>query len=282
MEGFIVNSRRPQERIANQPSCQWTINTMKKLFPDLAGDLSPEQASVMLELKTNLHQTRDSAIRELMEIRQLVNNCLTRQGCRLIFEPVARQSFDFIPADLSEHSRSRQLVEAWSKTEQGSQMLFGTATASFQINDSRIKGPAENESIMAFAARTHNLFTNHKQFLMAQNAGITNWQGKTRLDLAIDLLSTVKAKQFRAKGLDPITAPLPEHFTTEQDFALWSCAHSDVASIEQADPKNEHAVTVKVKRDGPLIVETRIFDSLEDIAVMKNLIDINSQLLLQL
>lgn len=282
MEGFIVNSQRAQEKIENQPSCQWTINIMQRLFPALALHLSTEQASVMLELKTGRHQTEDKAIQELMEIRQLVNNCLAGQGCKLIFEPVARQSFEFIPADISEDSRSRQLVETWSKTEKGTQMLFGTATASFQINDSRIKGPATNESILAFAARVHNLFTRHRELLIAQNSGITDWQGKSRLDLAIDLLSTVKARQFKKRGLEPIIAPLPRHFTTEQDFIRWSCAHSDVDSIDQVDPKNEHAVTVKVKRKGVLIIETRIFDSLEDLPAIKHLINLNRQLLQQL
>ncbi len=282
MEGFIVNAERPQERIEGLPASQWIIREFGRKFPDLADRVSPEQASVMLEIKTGVHQSEEEAVAELFKIRALINQCLGPQGCQMIFQPVSKQRFDFVPADLSEGSRSRQLVEAWSRTDQGSRLLFKTATASFQINDSRIPDPPKNGDILAFAARVHNLFTANRDFLTGQNSGITDWEGKTRLEQAIDLLSSVKARQFEKRGLPAIESPLPRPFASTEDFAAWSCAHSDVDEIGQADPKNEHAVTVKVKRTGPVIVETRIFDAVEDPQIIRHLIRINSQLLAQL
>jgi hypothetical protein len=55
MEGFIVGYNGfARELIEGQPASEWTIKKVREKYPRMAEQVSMEQTSVMLEVKSNI------------------------------------------------------------------------------------------------------------------------------------------------------------------------------------------------------------------------------------
>lgn len=282
MEGFIVNCERTRERIDGLPASQWVMERVRQTIPELVPYLSFEQASVMLEVKTDVFAEPAEAIRQVMSIRGQIDRLLTEVGCRLVFQPVLREEFEFVPATNDPNSRTHQLIREWGCTPQGIAMLHATAIASLQVNDSRpfrhvLSAPDKLER----AREIHNLYSANFDRLRTQNGPQRNSRGMTRMENLLFLLPSVKGETFARHGYDnPLNVALPGHFDDVESMKRWMCAHSDVDNLEDAKCKNEHAVTVKVKRDQDTwIAESRVYDAVDSEQAIADTVAINSRLL---
>lgn len=288
MEGFIVNGERAVERIDGMPASQWTAEQIAKHRPQIRDGISFEQASVMLEVKTPVCDTENQAVKELLAIRTEVDRCLAPVGAKLIFSPVMSKPFEFVAATTDKNSRTHQLIKDWSKTTQGKDLLYATAIASMQVNDSRPFRGVPKQRRLERARRLHNLYIEHFNELDALNRGIRDFRGKTRMDNLMKLIPTVKAERFAQAGyLDPREAALPKTFVDIEKMKRWMMAHSGVDQFEKARSKNEHGVHAKIKRldeeqpDAklPWVVESRVFDAVDDEKSIKLVLATNSRLL---
>lgn len=285
MEGFIVNGERAKERIAGLPASEWVMEQVKRTMPELAGYLSLEQASVMLEIKSDVFDEEVEAIEQILRIRELVNRVLGQAQARLVFQPVLNYDFEFIAATSDPNSRTQQLIREWSRTPMGMNMLYATAIASLQINDSRpYKSIEGNDEKLELSRKIHNLYSTNFQRLNAGNGKVRDVNGKTRMDKLLFLLPEVKKKQFEKYGYDdPRVAALPGYFETVEQMKRWMMANSGVERFEDANCKNEHAVTVKIKRsDGNWISESRVYDAVDGKRAMLETAKVNRELLSQL
>lgn len=285
MEGFIVNGERAKERIDGLPASEWVMKEVKRDFPGLAGYLSFEQASVMLEVKSDVFDEEIEAIEQILQIREALNKILGKAKARLIFQPVLEKDFEFVAATSDPNSRTQQLITEWSKTPLGLSMLYATAIASLQINDSRpYKGVCSNEEKLELSRKIHNLYSANFPQLNSGNGEIRDAAGKTRMDKLLFLLPEVKKQKFLAHGYtDPMVAALPGHFETVEQMKRWMMANSGVEKFEDADCKNEHAVTVKIKRSGDnWISESRVYDAVDQKEQIIRIAQNNTDLLKQI
>ncbi len=285
-EGFIVDDQnKGVEFIDGKPASEFVIQAMRRDFERIAGQVSVEQASVMLEIATQVHATERNAIGEVLEVRGVVDSILAPYGARLSFVPVLGQPFRFVPATSDPNSRAHQLIATWGNRPDGAEMLASTAIASFQVNDSRPFAGCETwEQRMETARRIHNAFSASADELMLENAEMRDFAGKTRMERLIKLLTGVKAEQFARHGFDdPMHIVVPPLFASVEAMLRWMRAHSDVSEGKESSPKDAHAVTVKMKwsrwNEGPRIVETRIFDAVEGEAEMLRLLAANDRVL---
>jgi hypothetical protein len=282
MEGFIVNGSRGQERIAGISAAEWIQNKFSEKFPQLADHVSLEEASVMLEVKTAVFAHRYEAIRQVQEIRALINQLLAPHGCSLKFIPVLTEPFEFVPASSDPNSRSQQLMKEWGQTPEGLQMMYSTAIAGYQINDSRpLMIATTDQARMEIARNIHNLYSQNFDEVIGQNIPFRNYEGKTRLDILYHLMTGVKAERFARHGYDnPMVSLIPPYFATIKDMQRWMTAHTkDAQTFADAVCKNEHAATVKIKRDPYWAIETRAYDAVDSEVDMRRISDYNEKFL---
>lgn len=271
-EGFILrDDGSVVETIQGLPTVAWILETMVRRQPGLRELLSAEQASGMIELKTEIHHEFEEAIDEIWRIRALVDSILKFHRGRLVFVPVAPKPFRFLPASFDPDSRSAQLVAAWGKGTDGMAQLQATATASIQFNDSTFFRDKTTEQAWEIGRRTFNAMGAHWHEINEFNGRVRDHRGRSRLELARGLLHHVKAERFNRKGMPVEWSTLPPHFASIQHMHRWMCAHSDVDTISHTTCKNEHAVTAKLKRAGFWAVETRIDDTVDDDRTMLRL-----------
>lgn len=248
MEGFIKKENYGKDIIDNMPASEWTLNQVKQKIPSLFPYLSFEQASVMLEVKSDVFENEGEAIAQILDIRDAINKILYEKGCDLIFQPVLENDFDFIPATSDPNSRSQELIQKWGNTEKGRKLLKDTVIASLQINDSRPFQNAKNiDEKLELALKIHNLYSKYFEELNKSNGKMKDCEGKTRIEKIINLLMEVKKEVFTKFGInDPIRALLPGEFKNIEEMKNWMKAHSDVEKFEDTNCKNEHALTVKI------------------------------------
>jgi len=282
LEGFIVNGERAKERIEDLPASEWLMKKALRQMPALAGYLSFEQASVMLEIKTDVFPCPAEAVRQVLEIRAQVNCLLQEAGCHLVFQPVLTDEFEFVPATTDANSRTHQLIGEWGQTAAGMQMLYATVIASLQINDSRpFRNVLNGQDRLERARQIHNEYSARFEDLAATNRSARDARGRTHMENLLFLLPAVKEKAFNKRGFeDPRLVVLPGHFDDIETMQRWMCAHSDVDDFAQASCKNEHAVTVKVKREKSVwIAESRVYDSADSKEYIDKIVDLNTKLL---
>lgn len=274
-EGFICARKdgTAQPLIDGMPSAQWLLGRFQERWPSLLPHLGLEQASIMLEVRSGIHDGADAAIDEVLLVRELVNQILGDQGLHLLFEPVPRAPFHFFPATNDPHSRTVELVKRWSTTVSGQQNLLDTATASFQFNDSRLfKGVHGMQAKLELAVRVYNHFSAERDSLLALNAGMVDAAGRTRLKIASSLLESVKGAQFAAHGFKPNHVLFPPLLHDVDDLKRLMCAHSGASSFAKTSSKDVHAFLVKVKgvenMDGIAIAEARFADAVDTRASM--------------
>lgn len=268
LEGFFLNHEGlPIEMIDGIPASEWTSNTIEKQFPQLRQNIGMEQASVMLEVKSDVFSDGEEAIQQILEIRAIINKILERHKTKLVFTPVAEKGFKFIPATSNPFSRTHSLIKEWSKDGEGEKKLFSTATASLQFNDSTPFRNCElDDERMELARKIHNLLSENFAALQELNqASKKSFQGKTRIEHASFLLQKAKRNQFRQHGfVKEKEIIIPPLFKTVEAMKRWMCAHSNVHDFSKADAKNEHALTCKIKRENFWAVETRGLDSVDE------------------
>lgn len=267
-EGFICTrgSKQPRAKINGISSALWVIATAQREFPLLVPHLGLEQASIMLELRSSVHRTKEGAIDEVLAIRTQVNKILERFNTELLLMPVPPLSFLFEPATTADGSRTMDLVKLWGDSPEGKKMLIDTATASFQFNDSRpFKGISERDRL-ELTRRIHNQFTLEAESLLALNQGLKDIKGRTRVEIASELLKGVKGPQFTRRGFTTEHVTLPPFFRDVDHMQQWMCAHANLDDFSKVDSKDEHGLLCKVKRftDGhPWIAEARFADSVD-------------------
>ncbi len=282
MEGFIMKEGSAKELIEDIPSSEWILRKILNEKLNLEQYISFEQASVMLEVKSDVFENEREAIAQILEIRNDINKILNRKGCELMFQPVLERDFDFIPATSNKDSRVYQLIEEWGNTEKGKKLLKDTVIASLQINDSR---PFQNanslDKKLELAFKIHNLYSKYFEELNKFNGKIKDFDGKTRIEKITNLLVEVKKEVFAKYGInDPLKALLPGEFTDIEEMKNWMKAHSDVDNFEDTNCKNEHALTVKIKRDQAIwICESRLFDAVNTESEIEEIIKKNNDLL---
>lgn len=288
-EGFIVNGQRAKERIHELPASEWLMDRVKAVIPELADNLSFEQASVMIEVKSDTFPEETEAVRQVLVIRGVLDRILEEVGCKLIFEPILKEDFEFVAATSDPNSRAQQLIHEWGgDTPEGLRKLKSTVVAGLQVNDSRpYKGIDGYDERLELSRRIHNLYTENFEVLDRENGKIRNFEGLSRMDKLRILIPEVKKDRFAAHGYtDPLVAAFPGHFPTVEAMQKWMMAHSGVTRFMDADSKNEHGLLVKTKRPknshGAWIAESRIDDAVDDGTAMLRLANRNTRLLRQL
>ncbi len=285
IEGFIKENGYGKEIIDGLPASEWTLKQVEEKIPNLYPYLSFEQASVMLEVKSDVFEKDGEAVTQILNIREEINKILKEKGCELVFQPVLEKDFDFVPATSDPNSRSQELIQKWGNTEKGRKLLKDTVTASLQINDSRPFQNTDNlDEKLELAFQIHNLYSRNFDQLNKFNGKIRDFEGESRIEKAMRLLQEVKRDLFLKRGIkNPLEAILPSEFKNIEEMKNWMKAHSDVDNFEDAQCKNEHALTVKIKRNNDIwICESRVFDAVDTEKEIYAIIESNNQLLKQL
>lgn len=280
MEGFIVGHNGfAREMIEDQPASEWTIKKVRERFPDFAEQVSMEQTSVMLEVKSNIQPGEIIALDEILEIRKAVDKILAEVDCSLKFQAVMPYAFNLLPATNSPESRSKQLFERWSKTIEGKDLLYSASIAGFQINDSRPFAFLKNDGEkLERARRIHNVMSEDFERLNSSNKGMRDFRGKSRMENLFSLIPAVKGEEFRKFGWARETEIIvPPYFENVIAMKKWMAAHSGVENFDEADCKNEHAVTVKIKRKPVWLAESRVFDAVDSEEEMTKIVALNRQ-----
>jgi hypothetical protein len=199
--------------------------------------------------------------------------------CSLKFQAVMPAVFNLIPATINPESRSKQLFERWSRTAEGKDLLYSASIAGFQINDSRPFAKLKNDQEkLERARRIHNLMSEDFERLNGSNKGMKDFRGKSRMENLFNLIPTVKGADFKKLGWTrEKEIIIPPHFENVQAMKRWMAAHSGVENFEEADCKNEHAVTVKIKRKPVWLAESRVFDAVDSEEEMTKIIALNRQ-----
>ncbi|MGL5831111.1 MAG: hypothetical protein ACRCZE_03090 [Candidatus Altimarinota bacterium] len=281
MEGFIVGMENglARELIDDQPASEWVMGQMRQRNPGIAEQVSMEQTSVMLEVKSNVQPGEIIALDEILEIRAAVNKILAEVDCSLKFLPVMQNKFDLVPASINPESRSKQLFDKWSGTPDGRNLLYSASIAGLQINDSRpfAKLKTDQEKLER-ARRIHNLMSKDFERLNGVNKQMRDFRNKTRMENLFSLIPIVKGGGFKKLGMyEEKEILIPPHFTDVQAMKRWMAAHSGVENFEEADCKNEHAATVKIKRGSVWLAESRIFDAVDSEGEMTRIVALNRQ-----
>jgi len=275
-EGFIIDeNEKPISKIENIPSSEWLMTQMREKNPRIANEnLSFEQASIMLEVKTDLFTEGINAVSQILEIRDLINQVLPN-GLSLSFTAVPKRHFTFEPATSDPNSRCVALLKRWGTLPNGERLLKSTAVASLQINDSRpFEGLSEMEKLEK-SRRLHNIFSSSFDELSSHNPIIHDYEGLTRIDRLKYLLQEINGQKFLNKGFQDTHAVIPPYFEDIEQMKRWLCVFSDTDSFEEADPKNEHSITIKIKRQPKTdywAMETRIFDAVDTEQEMMSII----------
>ncbi len=281
-EGFVFrDDQTVVETISGLPTVEWLIEAMIKKHPGLRNLLSSEQASGMVELKTGIHREFADAVDEIFRVRELVNNTLRCEQAQLVFVPVAPKPFRFLPASFDPDSHSAQLVAAWGRGPDGQAQLEATATAAIQFNDSTFFRGKTTDQVWEIGRRAFNVMGASWSEINRLNGRLKDHKGRSRLELAQSLLHRVKAERFAKKGMPVEWSTIPPHFRLDKHMHRWMCAHSDVDNIALASCKNEHAFTLKLKREGFFGLETRIDDAVDDDRTMLSLAHQHQRLLTQ-
>lgn len=277
-EGYFLNGEgQPIARLEGRPSSEVVMEKVKNIYPQLVENLSFELPSIVLEIKSSVGNCEEKVVEEILEIRQLINSLLP-VGVKLIFAPVTEKSYEFVASTSEEGSRAQQLIVEWGKTADGLDRLYASAISSFQINDSRVFEGVGNEQLEV-ARRVHNIFSENFQNLRSLNSLRKDFRGKNRMENYFELMKAVKGEQFLKRGFELDEIIVPPNFDNLEAMKKYMMAHSDAENFDLAQCKNEHAATVKIKRDGFYAVETRIFDAIDDKQGMLERIKVNSSLL---
>lgn len=270
---------QPVAEIDKQPTTEYVLEKVVRKTPQLRGNFSVELPSIVLEVKTGLHAEEKSAVEEAQGLRQFINDLLP-VDVRLVFAPVTEKIYPFIASTSDTNSRAQALIAEWGKTAEGQQRLYASAISSLQINDSRVfRDCRVDEECLEIARRVFNVFGENFVELMSLNSARKDFQGKTRMENYLELMSAVKGGQFEKRGYGRQEIVIPPYFPDVEAMKKYLCAHSDVADFALAECKNEHAGTVKIKRGDFYAVETRIFDSVDTSEEMLARAKYNSQLL---
>lgn len=270
MEGFIINeSDRAQAKICSLPSSEYLISEAKKQLPEVADYVSPELCSVIIEIKSDVHQTLDQAMAEVFQIRAKLNQILAEHSCRISFQPTIPE-YEFLPSVSQPNQRTQQLIERW--TESG--LIDHSSVCSVQINDSRpFAGLNSDAQKMELAREIHNKFSENHQALFALNPS------QVRMQKIIELLETTKGKQLTDAGFTRANAAIPPYFADLESMKKWMMAHSNVSNFEETECKNEHVTTLKIKRKPFWAVEVRFADATENQEQIKKIHQTTNQLI---
>ncbi|MBT4385129.1 hypothetical protein HOD30_05295 [Candidatus Peregrinibacteria bacterium] len=288
VECFIVDSEgKPAQEISIDgelmSTSEWIQQEVQRVFPELRGAISLEQIASHLEMKTLVCENRTIAARQIIATRRKVETILHAKGLHLSFQPVLEDELSLIPATLDPESRTFQLVERWGEN------AFHSATACFQVNDSRpfahLLGPGDEMDMRRLeqARIIHNSFTAEKVAeLRSTNLNdMRSAQGLTRFEHAQTLLVSQNQERFARFGFPSEQILFPPQFDTIREMLRWMCAFdasseitptdfermSDLSIFRRLNPKEMHSWTVKIKQSEdprqPWWVESRWGDSLE-------------------
>lgn len=264
-EGFIMDTQgRPLSRIDGQPASAWVLQRLQRDCTALLANVGLELASVFLEVKTGVHSNKESAVAEVVALRQQLNEILRGRGARLIFTPVSEYPFEFVPSSELPGSRAAELVQRWGQTVVGRENLIASSVASLQINDSRPFASCHTLDQKLEKSRiVHNLcrqsLPKHHHLLVSSK---TDFRGRSRVRNYSDLVKRVEREKFIKHGFVPEDAILPPHFARVSEMQKWICAYADNSDFAQTNPKDEHAITCKIKRY-PWMVEVRYPDAVD-------------------
>jgi hypothetical protein len=290
-EGYILDSEgNVISKIETLPTIQYIQKQISLCFPQITGNVSPELVSFIVEVKSDVFSDGNDAISQVMQIRAMINKLVEPHGGRLIFQPVLDKPFEFTPSTDDPAHRAYQLAERWANHPESSANLRASSICSFQINDSRPfknidRNPLEDHSQqLEIARKIHNLMNASFYELKEANLPHVDCYGKSRLEYYFELVTRVKGKYMLESGTvkNEHEIVVPPHFETVEKMKQWMCAHSETKDFSQADSKNEHAITVKIKRSPYFAAETRIFDAVDNENEMRRLIAINEKTLSKL
>lgn len=274
-EGFVVRrgTLTAVPRIEGRSTYEWIADRIRAESPELLDRVSPEQVSVMLELKTDAYADDGrKAVAEIREIRAAVNRLLAPADAEIAMVPVLPEPFEFVPASSDPNSRSAELVREWGSTPEGLQLLYSTAIASLQVNHS---GPFRDmegyRDGLEIGRRVHNAASaNFERFASLNDPRHRDFRGMTRMDNLRHLLLAVKKPGYEGRGYSDDEILVPPKFRTVPEMRRWMAAQSAVENPEDAKCKNEHALTMKLKRPdapgakGVWAAEARTFDAVDD------------------
>lgn len=203
-EGFVVRrgTLTGMPRIEGRSTYEWIEDRIRSACPELLDNISPEQVSVMLELKTDAYADDGrKAIAELREIRARVNILLAVVDAEIAMVPVLPEPFEFIPASSDPSSRSAQLVREWGSTPEGLELLYSTGIASLQVNHSGpFSGMEGYEDGLEIGRRLHNAASENFELLETLNdSSHRDFRGMTRMENLRHLLIAVKKDGYEGR-----------------------------------------------------------------------------------
>lgn len=287
-EGFTLDKEgNAVSRIQGKPTIKYVFDKIKKDNPAMLRYVSEELASCIIEIKSDVFADGSLAISQILSVRAKIDEILKDGGCRLVFQPVLDKPFDFVAADDDPASRSFQLVDKWKKSGDGEYNMRASSICSLQINDSRpfkksLSVEKPEEACLGVARKIHNVMSSAFINLAAVNEVRRDYYGKTRLNYYFDLVRKVQGPDVIkfGGGKSDLDAVIPPYFADVEAMKKWMASQSGVEDFADADCKNEHAVTVKIKRKPYYASETRLFDAVDDEKSMSRLVQLNSSILL--
>jgi|GEM_PF-6918452 len=263
-EGFLKDTEGNLAiRVEGQPTAEFVVNAVREKYASegesllraMHDKLALEEASVNLEGCSGVHSSIEGAAREILTIRDAVNETMAPYGVHWDFDPVAQQHFEFIAATSDSSSRTHYLIQAWAER------IYHTAIAGLQLNDSTLFAACQSDDERWERAR--HIMNSHTPDVIAQmsvaDGEMRSFKGMTRLEHLRTLIPHVKWEPFSRRGYTETSHVLyPPKFTSRAEMEKWMKAHADKDDLSRITAKDIHSGTVKIKQVGPWIAENRV------------------------
>ena len=253
-------------------------NTLQQEFQNgtnqILQSISPEELWHQIEIK-NIKPF--SSIEEWLDEIEANIACINnmkqiREKMQLIITPVSQNDCEVFPALNDENAHQRKLFDTiindfWEN--EWNNIVKWFATFSTQVNISGlfdgIPWNLKNEDFQELARRFLNEISSMQAIITQDNGKITNWEWKNRQEIAFDVLSKLKNKNF--SDINQII--IPPTFQTKQQMLQWIAQHCWVSlennsDIDKLHEKNMHSFLAKLKWIAYQGIELRAFDATSD------------------
>lgn len=265
--------------IWNESSFEFIENILQERFSqridDLVKRISPEELWHQIEIKnpvpfSDIEIWTEQIIWDLRMINEIEE---IRKYMQLILTPVSKNNFEAIPSIWDKEAHQRKLFDSMIDKfgpEEWLKIVKSFATFSDQTNIwwlfDWLEWSITDEQFQELSRRFLNIITEMKDLLLSQNWKVVNWEGKTRQDIANDVLTKLKWGNFEDKK----QILIPPHFSTRQEMLNWIWKHNwikkniDWLNIWQLWEKDMHSFLAKIKWESFPWVEIRAIDASPD------------------
>lgn len=240
---------------------------------ELLDAISPEELSQSIEIKSKPSENYEQATDFIVDTKKIIEQInWIKDRIQLLAIPLTINDFQPIPWEQTVWSSQRQLFDdiyAWYPKEEADRIVKWFAIFSTQVNisglfewlDEDITNPHFQELARLYLNKIHDM----ENVLTRENWKIVNWEGKTRTDKYVEVISKLKADRFDKWE----SIVFPPYFNSTEEMLTWIWKHWKKEENAEFDiwkltEKDMHSFLAKLKWITYKWLELRSFDSTDD------------------